>query len=170
MRQAEPEGKKGFFSTTIGIITQITALLVAISGLIAALNNFSCSKSESRTIAEDAKPFDTTQTKPVTNTHIDEIRNIAGTWMEYESPKSIIVLEQSRNRINMKWTVNNIAFTTGAGTIEGGYIELRFQNFGKPSVYKATLSSDGNSIEGAIEDLTGVDPPAHNMKFVRVSY
>lgn len=44
--------KKNFFESTVGIISGITALIVALTGLFAAVNNFTCNKG-SKELAEN---------------------------------------------------------------------------------------------------------------------
>ncbi len=75
--------------------------------------------------------------------------DITGTWEEMdEGQTSTFILKQNGKRIDLQVKSMGATISGGEGEVNNKNVELHFQLFGSPTVLKATLSDDGNSMKG----------------------
>jgi hypothetical protein len=115
--------------------------------------------TELNTQQKDASPTNTntavdqTSSQPNKDTNPEEETtgaNVTGTWQEIdEGETATFVLKQSGNYIGVQVQMNGQTISTGTGEISNKNVTLNFPLFGMATVLNATLSNDGNTINGS---------------------
>jgi hypothetical protein len=148
MPEPDTGKKKNFFETTAGIISGITALLVAITGLIGALNKTGCSFSSNNENSKNNSDTPKTEQRPVFT-------------LNFEGRFITVPVSSSVEKFGGGLNASGIDYCVYTCTYHNLVLRINFDNSTSSfeSTYESDLFTEGCAIFMNPEDKPYLDEP-----------